>query len=74
MSPRSLLAGAAVAAAWLGAAALAACGRSSVQHDPPTTCAKVGDVCTYAPGKLGVCVEPMAGASARRGLVCQSQH
>jgi len=38
---------------------------------PPTTCAHVGDTCTFAPGKLGMCVEPADGSSA---LICQSQH
>jgi hypothetical protein len=52
-------------------AAGAGCARSSVQRDPPASCSKLGDSCTYAPGKLGVCVEPVDG---KRGLVCQSQH
>jgi hypothetical protein len=39
--------------------------------DPPTTCAKVGDICTFSPGKLGLCVESSTGSPP---LVCQSQH
>ena len=38
---------------------------------PPTTCAKVGDSCTFAPGKLGLCIEPADGSGK---LICQSQH
>ena len=41
--------------------------------DPPATCTKLGAPCTFAPGKLGACVEveQTSGASA---FVCQSQH
>ena len=38
--------------------------------DPPATCAKVGDSCTFAPGKLGLCVDNAAGTA----VICQSQH
>lgn len=38
--------------------------------DPPPTCTKVGDPCTFAPGKLGLCVENAAGDA----VLCQSQH
>ncbi len=53
------------------ALALFGCAKSSAQRDPPASCTKLGDTCTYAPGKLGLCVEPVDG---RRGLLCQSQH
>jgi hypothetical protein len=38
---------------------------------PPATCTHVGDTCTFAPGKLGMCIEP---ADGNDGLICQSQH
>jgi len=51
---------------------LAACvSDKTTVAEPPATCAKVGDPCTFSPGKLGLCVESTDG-SAR--LVCQSQH
>jgi len=51
---------------------LAACPRGATKSDePPATCAKAGDSCMFAPGKLGLCVEPLDGGAA---LVCQSQH
>ncbi len=39
--------------------------------DPPAACAKAGDPCTFSPGKLGLCIEPIGGKAAP---VCQSQH
>ena len=51
--------------------ALFGCGNSSARPEPAASCAKLGDACTFAPGKLGLCIEPVDG---RRGLVCQSQH
>jgi hypothetical protein len=39
--------------------------------DPPATCAREGDSCTFSPGKLGVCTAPGDG---RTSLVCQSLH
>jgi hypothetical protein len=39
--------------------------------EPPATCTKVGDPCTFSPGKLGLCVESANDSSV---LVCQSQH
>jgi hypothetical protein len=39
--------------------------------EPPATCAKVGDPCTFSPGKLGLCV---ASATDATKLICQSQH
>jgi hypothetical protein len=39
--------------------------------DPPAACAKLGDSCTFAPGKLGLCVESTNDPSV---LICQSQH
>lgn len=41
--------------------------------DPPAVCTKLGAPCTFAPGKLGSCVEieRTSGASA---FTCQSQH
>jgi hypothetical protein len=68
---RLVRAAAALASLTVAAMALFGCAKSSVQRDPPTSCAKLGDSCTYAPGKLGLCVEAVDG---RRGLVCQSQH
>lgn len=38
---------------------------------PPATCTRVGDSCTFAPGKLGVCIESVSGNPP---LICQSQH
>jgi hypothetical protein len=57
------------------AGALCACPPSSgepkgTSGDPPATCTKVGDACTFAPGKLGLCVENAAG----NAVICQSQH
>ncbi|MBI2391225.1 MAG: hypothetical protein HYV09_16670 [Deltaproteobacteria bacterium] len=37
---------------------------------PKEKCTKVGESCTYAPGKLGLCIESMNGGA----LICQSQH
>jgi hypothetical protein len=37
--------------------------------EPPATCAKAGDPCTFSPGKLGMCITSVDGAP-----VCQSQH
>jgi hypothetical protein len=39
--------------------------------EPAATCAKVGDICTFSPGKLGLCVESAADSTK---LICQSQH
>jgi hypothetical protein len=39
--------------------------------EPPAACAKAGDICTFSPGKLGLCVVPSNGGPA---LICQSQH
>ena len=39
--------------------------------EPPATCVKLGDICTFSPGKLGLCVE---STSDSEKLVCQSQH
>jgi hypothetical protein len=39
--------------------------------DPPAACTKVGDPCTFSPGKLGLCVESASGGPT---LICQSQH
>lgn len=50
---------------------LSGCPESKKTAEPPTTCAKVGDSCTYAPGKLGLCIEPADGSGK---LICQSQH
>ncbi len=36
-------------------------------------CARVGDSCTFAPGKLGLCVE-LEREAGPPTLVCQSQH
>ncbi|HEY1956780.1 MAG TPA: hypothetical protein VGH28_14270 [Polyangiaceae bacterium] len=39
----------------------------------PSVCTAIGQSCTFAPGKLGTCVEvePSAGPAT---FVCQSQH
>jgi hypothetical protein len=50
---------------------LVACPESKKTPEPPTTCSKVGDSCTFAPGKLGLCIEPADGSGK---LICQSQH
>jgi hypothetical protein len=63
----------------LFALVLASCNRApaaafdSGAGDPPSVCTKLGAPCTFAPGKLGSCVEveQTSGASA---FVCQSQH
>ena len=39
--------------------------------EPPAICTKVGDICTFSPGKLGLCVESTADSTK---LICQSQH
>jgi hypothetical protein len=39
--------------------------------EPAAACAKVGDICTFSPGKLGLCVESTADSTK---LICQSQH
>jgi hypothetical protein len=52
-------------------ASLAGCVSSNATvGEPPSTCAKAGDTCTFSPGKLGLCVEPTHGGP----LLCQSQH
>lgn len=38
--------------------------------EPPATCARAGDPCTFSPGKLGLCIEPVSGKTP----ICQSQH
>ncbi|MDP9036014.1 MAG: hypothetical protein M3O50_14535 [Myxococcota bacterium] len=38
--------------------------------EPPSTCAKAGSSCSFAKGKLGLCVVSVDGTS----LLCQSQH
>jgi len=52
-------------------ALLTACPETKKNDTPPATCAKVGDSCTFAPGKLGLCIEPADGSGK---LICQSQH
>jgi hypothetical protein len=39
--------------------------------EPPAVCTKVGDPCTFSPGKLGLCIE---SATDSTKLICQSQH
>ncbi len=41
--------------------------------DPPTACTKLGAPCTFAPGKLGSCVE-VEHIDGPAAFVCQSQH
>jgi hypothetical protein len=51
---------------------LAACvSQGATVAEPPANCTKLGDTCTFSPGKLGLCVES-TNDSAK--LVCQSQH
>jgi hypothetical protein len=52
--------------------ALAGCvaGKATV-GDPAATCTRVGDPCTFSPGKLGLCVESTNDSGK---LICQSQH
>ncbi len=58
-------------AALVATATLAGCPAGTTKSaEPPATCAKVGDICTFSPGKLGLCVESSDGTS----LLCQSQH
>ena len=62
----------------LFALVLAACNRApasvdSGAGDPPATCTKLGAPCTFAPGKLGSCVE-LEQTSGVSAFVCQSQH
>ena len=38
--------------------------------DPPAVCVKAGETCTFAPGKLGLCIVPVNGGPP----ICQSQH
>ncbi len=72
--PRVLSARLPVAFALVATASLqlAACvSDKATVAEPPATCTKVGDPCTFSPGKLGLCVEPTNGGP---GLICQSQH
>ncbi|HEX4447253.1 MAG TPA: hypothetical protein VH044_10975 [Polyangiaceae bacterium] len=39
--------------------------------EPSAICTKVGDPCTFSPGKLGLCIE---SATDGTKLICQSQH
>jgi hypothetical protein len=53
-------------------ASLAGCvANNGKVSEPAATCAKVGDICTFSPGKLGLCVESTADSTK---LICQSQH
>ncbi|GAC1365151.1 MAG: hypothetical protein NVSMB47_16560 [Polyangiales bacterium] len=45
--------------------------KSKSSADPPSTCTRIGDACMFAPGKLGLCIEPLDGGATP---VCQSQH
>ena len=39
------------------------------------TCTKAGDTCDFAPGKIGVCTEPVAGCQGGANCyVCTSLH
>jgi hypothetical protein len=59
------------AAALVAAIGLAGCPAGTTKSaEPPATCAKAGDICTFSPGKLGLCVE----SSDATALLCQSQH
>jgi len=54
---------------------LVACpkGSTTTSDAAKAACAKVGDSCEFAPGKLGLCIE-LEGDSGKTSLVCQSQH
>lgn len=53
---------------------LAGCGGGAAGDGAPSaTCARAGDRCTFAPGKLGLCVESSVEGGTPR-VVCQSQH
>ena len=72
MTVRShLLPALAALVAFTAAAAITGCPASATKSaEPPATCAKTGDICTFSPGKLGLCVESSDGTA----LLCQSQH
>lgn len=54
------------------AALLAGCvSDKATVGEPSATCAKIGDTCTFSPGKLGLCV---ASTDDSARLICQSQH
>jgi hypothetical protein len=62
---------------WLLMFALVGCRGNAVtvtRDAAPSQCAKVGDSCEYAPGKLGVCIDVQMAAGGTPKLVCQSQH
>jgi len=40
---------------------------------PPAACTQLGAPCTFAPGKLGTCVE-IEKTTGESSFVCQSQH
>jgi hypothetical protein len=45
----------------------------AASSDPAATCTKLGAPCTFAPGKLGSCVE-VEKTSGESAFTCQSQH
>jgi hypothetical protein len=54
------------------AALLAGCvSDKATVAEPSAACAKIGDTCTFSPGKLGLCV---ASTDDSARLICQSQH
>ena len=48
-------------------------GSSDAAAPAESACTKIGATCTFAPGKLGMCVEAEPATSPAT-LVCQSQH
>ena len=52
---------------------LTACPTKQASESKPAECKKFGEICQFAPGKLGSCVirEPCPSGDC---LVCQSQH
>ncbi|HEY4011924.1 MAG TPA: hypothetical protein VGM06_01190 [Polyangiaceae bacterium] len=60
----------AAAACQLSALLLGCPSGRATGREPPATCDKAGDTCTFSPGKLGLCVESVEGDR----VVCRSQH
>jgi len=56
------------------AAVVCGSGNSSKSTEPVTVCTSVGQACTFAPGKLGLCVERTAPCEGAGCFICQSQH
>lgn len=59
--------------AWVMVLAAGCQGTTRRDEPAPAACARVGDRCTVAAGKLGVCVDASVDGAASK-VVCQSQH